>query len=74
MLPVDHLLLFALAAYAVYRATQRPSVRVEDTATYAPMSPASTPIAVEFAQEYAAEVEAEAQAEAQAEARAEARA
>ncbi|MCB1364874.1 MAG: MFS transporter [Rhodobacteraceae bacterium] len=67
-------LLFALAAYAVYRATQRPSVRVEDTATYAPMSPASTPIAVEFAQEYAAEVEAEAQAEAQAEARAEARA
>ncbi|MGR3759595.1 MFS transporter [Roseobacteraceae bacterium NS-SX3] len=50
-------LLFALAAYAVYRTTQRPSVSAEDTGSYAPMSPTASPVAVEFAQEYAIETE-----------------
>ncbi len=56
-------LLFALAAYALYRTTQRPAVPVEDTASYAPVSPSSTPVAVEVAQEYAIEAEQEAQDE-----------
>jgi MFS family permease len=45
-------LLFALALYALYRMTQRPSIPVEATGTFAPVSPASTPVAVELAQEY----------------------
>ena len=56
-------LLFALAAYALYRTTQRPAVAVEDTASYAPVSPSSTLVAVEVAQEYAIEAEQEAQDE-----------
>lgn len=54
-------LLFLLSAYAVYRMTQRPAVPVEDTSVYAPMTPASTPVAVELAQEYVIEAEQEAQ-------------
>ncbi|MDK3016401.1 MFS transporter [Pseudodonghicola flavimaris] len=59
-------LLFLLAAYALYRMTQRPSVPVEETGTYAPMSPSSTPVAVEVAQEYAIEAEQDAQDDAEA--------
>ncbi len=55
------LLLFALAGYALYRTTQRPAVPIEDTGTYAPMSPSSTPVAVEVAQEYVIETEQDAQ-------------
>ncbi|MDX2483923.1 MAG: MFS transporter [Pseudodonghicola sp.] len=55
------LLLFALAGYALYRTTQRPAVPVEDTGSYAPMSPSSTPVAVEVAQEFAIETEQDAQ-------------
>ena len=44
-------LLFALAIYALYRMTQRPSVPVEDTGAMHPMYPTATPVAVEFAQE-----------------------
>ncbi|GHG87455.1 MFS transporter [Pseudodonghicola xiamenensis] len=54
-------LLLALAVYAAYRMTQRPSVPIEDTGTLAPVSPASTPLMVEFAQEYAIETDQEAQ-------------
>lgn len=52
-------LLFALAVYAGYRTTQRPSVPVEDTGSLAPMSPTATPVAVELAQEIAIEAELE---------------
>ncbi|TDE40359.1 MFS transporter [Antarcticimicrobium sediminis] len=55
------LLLFALAGYALYRTTQRPAVPIEDTGSYAPMSPSSTPVAVEVAQEFAIETEQDAQ-------------
>ena len=48
-------LLFALAGYAAYRATRRPSIPADYTGTMSPMSPTSTPIAVEFAQEVAIE-------------------
>ncbi|MGD9863563.1 MAG: MFS transporter [Pseudodonghicola sp.] len=54
-------LLFALSLYALYRTTQRPAIPVEDTGAFAPMSPASTPVAVELAQEYAIETEQAAQ-------------
>ena len=54
-------LLLALAAYALYRMTQRPSVPVEETGTFAPVAPTSTAFAVELAQEYAIEAEQEAQ-------------
>ncbi|MGX9354433.1 MFS transporter [Roseobacteraceae bacterium S113] len=46
-------LMGVLVAYAAYRATQRAAVAVEDTMSYAPISPTSTSVAVEFAQEYA---------------------
>lgn len=55
------ILLFLLAAYAAYRATQRPTVPVEDTGTLAPMYPSATPVAVEFAQEVAIEAALEEQ-------------
>lgn len=58
-------LLFSLAAYGLYRMTQRPAVPVEDTGTFAPMTPASTPVAVELAQEYVIEAEIEAEQDAQ---------
>ena len=54
-------LMFVMAVYAAYRMTQRASVPVEETASYAPMYPSSTPVAVEFAQEYAIETELEEQ-------------
>ena len=46
-------LLTIMAGYALYRMTQTSSIAVEDTSAYAPVTPASTPIAIEFAQEYA---------------------
>lgn len=46
-------LLFLLAGYAVYRATQRRSVPVEETGTMSPMAPTASPVAVELAQEIA---------------------
>ncbi len=49
------MLLFSLAAYAAYRATQRATVPIEDTGPMAPMYPSATPVAVEFAQEIAIE-------------------
>lgn len=58
-------LLFSLAAYGLYRMTQRPAVPVEDTGSFAPMTPASTPVAVELAQEYVIEAEIEAEQDAQ---------
>jgi len=49
-------LLIATALYALYRMTQRPGVSSPDeTATYAPIMPTATAVAVEAAQEYYAE-------------------
>jgi MFS family permease len=48
-------LLLALAAYAGYRMTQRAAPAAEETASYAPLMPSATPVAVEAAQEYAIE-------------------
>ncbi|MDB4249366.1 MFS transporter [Amylibacter sp.] len=45
-----------MAGYALYRMTQTSSMSVEETSTYAPVTPTSTPIAMEFAQEYAIEL------------------
>lgn len=47
-------LTFALALYAAYRATVRPSVQVDDTTSYAPVTPSASMVAIEAAQEYAA--------------------
>ncbi len=45
-------LLIAIAGYAMWRMTQRPSsIGPDETATYAPILPTSTPVAVEAAQE-----------------------
>ena len=52
-------LLLALAIYAVYRMTQRPSTPVEETAAYVGVSPSASPIVVEVAQEWAIEAAAE---------------
>lgn len=51
------LLLLPLAAYAAYRATQRPGVPAQETSAMAAMTPAGSPVAVELAQEYAIESE-----------------
>ncbi|MEL0438625.1 MFS transporter [Phycobacter sp. K97] len=58
-------LTLALAAYALYRMTQRASVAVDESGTIAPMAPTGSPVAVEFAQEYAIETELEEQETAQ---------
>ncbi len=42
-----------LAVYAGYRMTQRPAIPVEDTGSYAAVSPTSSPVAVSVAQEWA---------------------
>jgi len=54
-------LMFSLAAYAAYRATVRPSVLVEETTSYAPVSPTASLVTVEAAHEYAAYEEEEAE-------------
>lgn len=48
-------LMLAIAAYAVYRMSARASIAVEDTSSYAPVLPTSSPVAVEAAQEFAIE-------------------
>lgn len=45
-----------MTAYAVYRMTQRAAVPVDDTSSYTPVAPTSTPVAVEVAQEIAIEM------------------
>lgn len=54
-------LLFLLAGYSAYRATQRPTVPIEETGALAPMYPSATLVAVEFAQEIAIEAALEEQ-------------
>lgn len=51
-------LLFLLAGYGVYRATQRPAKPYHESGAVAPMYPTSSPMAVELAQEYATSVDA----------------
>ena len=53
------------AAYALYRMTQRASVAVEDTSSYAPISPSSSPVAADMAQEFAIEQAIEEEEEAE---------
>jgi len=48
-------LLFALAGYAAYRSTRRPTVSIEKTGQMSPMYPAATQVALELAQEVAIE-------------------
>lgn len=49
-----------LAIYAVYRATQRPAIPVDETGSFVAMSQsAMTPVAMEIAQEYAIETDLE---------------
>ncbi|MEL6793580.1 MAG: MFS transporter [Pseudomonadota bacterium] len=43
----------SIASYGLYRMTQRAATAVEDTSSYAPITPTATPVAVEVAQEYA---------------------
>lgn len=56
-------LLFAMAAYAAYRATQRASIPVEETGSFSVIAPTGTQVAVEFAQEVAIEADLEEQNE-----------
>ncbi|SHI86385.1 Predicted arabinose efflux permease, MFS family [Shimia gijangensis] len=49
------ILMLAIAAYAAFRMTRRAGIAVEDTSTYAPILPSSSPVAVEAAQEFAIE-------------------
>ncbi|APX90705.1 MFS transporter [Brevirhabdus pacifica] len=64
-------LMALLAAYALYRMTQRPAPTVEDTGVYTPILPTATAVAAEVAQEYAIDTAIEvAEAEADAEERA----
>ena len=48
-------LMFATAAYAAYRMTQRAAPTVDETTSYAPVSPTASMVALEAAQEYANE-------------------
>ena len=59
-------LLFALAVYAAYRMTQRSnSTPVDETTSYAPIFPSTSPVAVEVAQEYYIETALEDEADAE---------
>jgi len=49
------ILMLLMAAYALYRTTQRAAIPVEDTAAYVGVFPAATPVALEVAQEWAIE-------------------
>lgn len=49
------ILMVATGGYAAYRATRRAAPSVEDTASYTPVMPSASPVAVEAAQEYAIE-------------------
>ncbi len=44
-------LMFVLAGYAAYRMTQRAATPVDETGSYAPITPSASPVAVELAQE-----------------------
>ena len=44
-------LMFALAGYAAYRMTQRAATPVDETGSYAPITPSASPVVVELAQE-----------------------
>jgi hypothetical protein len=52
--------LVALCAYAAWRMTQRPSLGVEETSTYAPVMPTASVVAVEAAQEFVQDMEEDA--------------
>ncbi|MDK3072424.1 MFS transporter [Sedimentitalea sp. JM2-8] len=52
-------LLFALALYAAYRSTQRPTVPVAETGQITPVYPSATPVVMELAQEVAIEADLE---------------
>ncbi len=56
--------LAALVIYGLYRMTQRAAPSVEDTASYAVLTPAASPVAVEVAQEYAIDTAADQEEEA----------
>lgn len=45
----------AIALYAAWRMTRRPSVAVDETVAYAPVPPIATPVAADYAVEYAEE-------------------
>ena len=53
---VTAFLLCAMAAYAGYRMTQRSAIAVDETASYMPLSPGASVVAVELAQEHAIDV------------------
>lgn len=53
------ILFVLLAFYASYRATQRPSVPVEETGEFVPISASATAVAMEYAQEVAIEADHE---------------
>ncbi|WP_170468535.1 MFS transporter [Ruegeria arenilitoris] len=57
-------LLVTMAAYALYRMTQRAAIPVDETGTLSPVYPTASPVAVELAQEVAIEA-AEAEQETQ---------
>ncbi len=46
-------LMIALSVYAAYRMTQRRAPPVSETATYAPISPTATSVALDVAREHA---------------------
>ena len=46
-------LLISLALYAAYRMTQRRAPAISETATYTPISPTATSVALDVAREYA---------------------
>ncbi|MEC9431729.1 MAG: MFS transporter [Pseudomonadota bacterium] len=58
----------AIAAYAVWRSSRRPSVAVEETAAHTPVAPGITPVGADLALEYAEERTAQMEAEREAEA------
>jgi MFS family permease len=59
-------LLLAVAGYAAYRMTQRPSVSVEESGAYVSIMPTSSPVAMEVAQEVYIEAAESAEADAEA--------
>ena len=44
-------LMFSIVAYSAYRMTRRAAIPVEETGTYAPITPTASPVAMELAQE-----------------------
>jgi MFS family permease len=53
-------LFIMLVVYTLYRATQRPTIPVEETGSFMPIAATATAVAVEYAQEIAIEAEQEA--------------